>query len=46
MGYGNALMLAIVQEAYDVPRFSTPRYQNNAVRDFENDVFAICMENM
>ena len=35
---------AMIVEAYNQPRYSTPSNQQNAVTDFANDMFKVCLE--
>lgn len=33
-----------IKRAYKEPRFSTASYQNNAILDFENEAYSICLD--
>ena len=37
-----AAFRALVIDAYKKPRFSTPAYRENAVRDFANEIAVVC----
>jgi hypothetical protein len=39
------LLRAIILAAYQVPRFSTEEYQQQAVADFGNEVMFVCYNN-
>ena len=39
---GNELMIELIMEAYDSPRYSTPGNQANAVLDFANEAMSAC----
>jgi hypothetical protein len=41
-GPARTLVLAMVQDAYDTPRFSTPANQRRAAQDFRNAMEAEC----
>lgn len=38
------IMQAIVQYAYEVPRYQTREYRRNAVAEFRNDIYSICLK--
>ncbi len=38
------MITEMVKEAYDVPTYSTPENQRDAISDFENDSFESCFE--
>ena len=40
----NPLARAIVQDAYNAPRFSTREYQQRETEDFANTVYAECLK--
>ena len=40
----NKLLLKIVYAAYDTPRYSSTSYQQKAIQDFSNEIYAGCME--
>jgi len=35
---------ALVKDAYNVPNYSSDRYQRKAIRDFGNEVYKVCIE--
>ena len=37
-----ALLHALVEQAYLIPRFETPEYQQRAIADYRNDVELAC----
>lgn len=40
------LAMALIQDAYDTPRYSVERNQKNAIRDFKNDTFMTCITSL
>ena len=39
---GDKLAIALVRDAYNEPRFSTPEFKQKSMQDFRNDVEALC----
>ena len=37
------LVLALIQDAYDTPRFATESVKQSTIRDFKNEIFMICL---
>jgi hypothetical protein len=42
LSQGNELAIRIIIEAYDVPRYRTSEYQQNAVTEFANKIQVTC----
>lgn len=40
---GHSVAVAIVRDAYEVPRYSTGEYQHRAKVDFANRIYADCL---
>ena len=40
------VVITMIEEAYDTPRYHTPENQIRAIQDFGNDTFKICMDAM
>jgi len=43
---GNDILQAITLAAYQVPRFTTEEYQQQAIADFGNEIMLACYEGM
>jgi len=41
---GDNLIMSIVKEAYKNPAYDTEKYQQQAVNEFKDEVFILCME--
>ena len=37
------LAIAMIKDAFDTPRYTTTQHQENAIRDFKNDIFMTCI---
>lgn len=42
----NDITRGLIKEAYEIPRFNSEKSKKNAVLDFKNEKFGICIKNL